>query len=49
MNIPFKSYWQLLARYLRPRRLRVLVLAVLLFGSIALELINPQIIRVRLF
>ena len=45
MNIPFKSYWQLLARYLRPRRLRVLVLAVLLFGSIALELINPQIIR----
>ena len=32
MNIPFKQYWQLLAHYLRPRRLRVFVLATLLHG-----------------
>lgn len=45
MNIPLKEYWQLLAHYLRPRLLRVVVLAVLLFSAIALELVNPQITR----
>ncbi len=45
MNIPFNQYWQLLARYLRPRRWRMLALAVLLVSSIALELVNPQITR----
>lgn len=45
MNIPLKQYWNLLADYLRPQRLRVVLLALLLFGSIGLELANPQILR----
>src|SRR5919205_3497664 len=35
----------LLARYLRPQRSRVLVLAFLLLSSIGLQLLNPQILR----
>jgi len=45
MNIPIRSYWQLLANYLRPQRGRVVVLTVLLFAVIGLRLVNPQIIR----
>ncbi|MDP9379803.1 MAG: ABC transporter ATP-binding protein/permease [Chloroflexota bacterium] len=44
MRIPLRSYWVLLARYLRPQRLRVVLLAVVLFGSIGVQLVNPQII-----
>lgn len=38
-------YWQLLKTYLLQQRGRVLLLSVLVLGSIALALINPQIIR----
>ena len=45
MNIPIRSYWQLLANYLKPQRKRVALLAILLFAVIGLRLVNPQIIR----
>ena len=45
MNIPFKDYWNLLVNYLKPQRLMVLLLALLLFSSIGLQLVNPQILR----
>ena len=45
MHIPLKHYWQVFANYLRPYHGRVGLLAVLLLGSIGLELINPQIMR----
>jgi ATP-binding cassette, subfamily B, bacterial len=38
-------YRDLLATYLAPQRARVAVLAVLLLGSIGLQLLNPQILR----
>ena len=46
MTLSFKHYQGLLATYLRPQWLRVLLLFVLLFGGIGLSLINPQIIQV---
>ena len=46
MNIPrIAQYRDMLFKYLRPQRTRVLILAVLLFGSIGLQLVNPQILR----
>ncbi|MEM1254630.1 MAG: ABC transporter ATP-binding protein [Cyanobacteria bacterium P01_H01_bin.21] len=39
------SYTRLLVRYLKPQRQRVMTLAVTLLTSIALQLINPQILR----
>ena len=45
MTITLKQYWDLLIDYLKPQRGRVLLLAVLMFGNIALLLINPQIMR----
>jgi ATP-binding cassette subfamily B protein len=45
MNIPFRHYWQLLARHIRPQMGRFVLLGVLLFSGIALRVINPQIIR----
>lgn len=45
MNIPIRSYWQLLANYLKPQRKRVALLTILLFTVIGLRLVNPQIIR----
>src|SRR5581483_2871696 len=45
MNSPGNHSWDLLATYLRPRWPRVALLATLLFGGVALELINPQIVR----
>jgi ATP-binding cassette subfamily B protein/ATP-binding cassette subfamily C protein len=45
MNIPLKQYWDLLINYLKPQSPRVMLLAVLLFGSIGLQLLNPQILR----
>jgi len=44
-NIPLKQYWELLYKYLRPQWKISLILAVLLLSNIALQLINPQIIR----
>ncbi len=45
MDIPLQQYWTLLSTYLRPQRRRVILLAVLLLGSIGLQLLNPQIVR----
>lgn len=45
MHIPLRDYWSLLARYLRTQRVKVTLLALLLFGTIGLQLINPQIVR----
>ena len=44
-NLTFHEYARFLNRYLRPRLLVVLGLAVILFVSIGLQLINPQIMR----
>ena len=45
MKVPLKRYLALLSEYLRPQSRRVLVLAVLLFSSVGLQLLNPQILR----
>ena len=45
MNIPIKKYLNLLSEYLKPQVKQVLVLTLLLAGLIALQLINPQILR----
>lgn len=45
MSIPIKQYGALLARYLKSQRWRVAFLAVLLLTWIALQVINPQIVR----
>lgn len=45
MKIPLRQYWQLLVNDLKPQRLRVLILTVLLCSSIGLQLALPQIIR----
>ena len=45
MNISFKSYWSLLSDHIRPQKGRFILLAVLLFGSISLRIVAPQIMR----
>lgn len=45
MNISFKSYWNLLSDHIRPQKERFILLAVMLFGSIGLRIIAPQIMR----
>ena len=45
MNLSFKSYWNLLSDHIRPQKRRFILLAVLLFGSIGLRIIAPQIMR----
>jgi ATP-binding cassette, subfamily B, bacterial len=45
MNIPLQKYGRLLSDYLRPQRLRVLSLLLLLLGGIGLQIVNPQILR----
>jgi ABC-type multidrug transport system fused ATPase/permease subunit len=45
MNIPFKRYWDLLARHIRPQKGRFALLTVLLLSSIGLQVVNPQIVR----
>src|SRR5258708_19172594 len=44
MRVQLKRYWSLLVKYLKPQWIRVILLAVLLFASIGLKLINPQVI-----
>src|SRR5690349_18320032 len=46
MNLSFKSYWNLLSDYIRPQKGRFTLLAILLFGSIGLRIMAPQIMRV---
>lgn len=45
MNLSFKSYWNLLSDHIRPQKGRFILLAVLLFGSIGLRIMAPQIMR----
>jgi ATP-binding cassette subfamily B protein len=45
LDIPLKRYCNLLVQYLKPQWGAVLLLAVLLLGSIGLQLLNPQILR----
>ena len=45
MNVPLRQYINLLVRYLASERLAALGLALLLLASIALQLVNPQILR----
>lgn len=45
MDIQLQRYWNLLVVYLKPQKRRTMLLAALLLTSIALQLINPQIIR----
>lgn len=44
-NLPLRQYWSLLAKYLQSQRGRVAWLACTLLGSIALQLLNPQVLR----
>jgi len=43
--IPVRAYFDLLSDYLRPLRWKVTLLGVVLFGTIGLQLINPQLIK----
>jgi ABC-type multidrug transport system fused ATPase/permease subunit len=45
MAIPLKRYGSLLGIYLRPQWRKVVLLAILVLGSIGLQLLNPQIVR----
>src|SRR5438105_4186136 len=45
MSIQLKRYWSLLVTYLKPQAFSVVLLTILLFGSIGLQLVNPQVIR----
>ncbi len=45
MTLPLQGYWALMAQYLKPLKIKVLLLACLILGTIGLQLINPQIIR----
>jgi len=45
MSIPLRQYWDLLSRHIRPQRMRFSLLVFLLFSNIALQIINPQIVR----
>ncbi len=45
MKISAQHYWELLTKYLPSQRQQVFWLALLLFGNIILQLINPQIMR----
>jgi ABC-type multidrug transport system fused ATPase/permease subunit len=45
MNIPLKPYWNLLSRHIQPQKARFVQLALLLLGSIGLQLVTPQIVR----
>lgn len=45
MKIPFQQYWDLLAVHIRPQKKRYILLVVLLFSSVGLQVVNPQIMR----
>lgn len=45
LNIPFHQYWDLLSKYIKNQKGRFLLLTVLLFTTIGLQVINPQIMR----
>src|SRR5512139_2162467 len=45
MNVSLKQSWDLLARHIAPQRKRFVLLTLLLLGSIGLQVVNPQIVR----
>ncbi len=45
MHTQFGRYWHLLVTYLKPQWPRVVLLTILLISNIALQLINPQVVR----
>ena len=45
MHTQFGRYWRLLVTYLKPQWPRVALLALLLLSTIALQLVNPQVVR----
>lgn len=45
MNLSFKSYWNLLSDHIRAQKGRFIMLGGLLFGSIGLRILAPQIMR----
>ena len=45
MKIPLNQYYRILAKYLRVQQARFVVLALLVFASIGLQIVNPQIMR----
>jgi len=45
MKLPFKAYWDLLSQHIRPQKGRFILLAFLLFGSIGLRIVAPQVMR----
>lgn len=45
MHISLRQYYEILIRYLRPQMPRFVLLTVLVFASIGLQIINPQIVR----
>ena len=45
METSTRRYWALLAQYLYPLRGKVLLLALSIFATIGLQLVNPQIVR----
>lgn len=45
MKIPLAQYWHILSKYLSGLRWQFTLLAVLVLGSIGLEIVNPQIMR----
>jgi len=45
MNLPFKAYWDLLSQHIRPQKGRFMLLSVMLFVSIGLRILAPQIMR----
>src|SRR5512140_1079055 len=45
MTLPLRQYWELLSRHIRPQKGRFILLALLLLGSIGMQVVNPQIMR----
>ena len=45
MRLPLRAYWQLLSTHIRPQQGRFIWMAILLLGSIGLQIVNPQIMR----
>ncbi|MBN2549373.1 MAG: ABC transporter ATP-binding protein [Anaerolineales bacterium] len=45
MKLPLRAYWQLLSAHIRPQQGRFIWMAILLLGSIGLQIVNPQIMR----
>jgi len=46
VRLSLRTYWNLLARHIRPQGVRFSLLLLLMLGNIGLQLVNPQIMRV---